>query len=101
MNVRLSAEVKEALSARRAVVALETSVVAHGLPPPHNAQAARSCEDAVRRAGAVPAAIAVIEGEVRVGLTAAQMERLADPTQNPRKLACRDLAPAIALRSTG
>jgi len=101
MNVRLSAEVKEALSARRAVAALETSVVAQGLPPPHNAQAARSCEEAVRRGGAVPAAIAVIEGEVRVGLTAAQMERLADPNQNPCKLACRDLAAAIALRSTG
>src|SRR5262249_16997316 len=101
MNLRFSAEVKEALSARRAVVALETSVIAHGLPPPHNAQAARSCEEAVRRSGAVPAAIAVIDGEVWIGLTARQIDRLVDPSEKPRKLACRDLPAAIALRSTG
>lgn len=101
MNIQLSPEVKEALSARRALVALETSVIAHGLPHPQNEEAARSCEDAVRRSGAVPAAIAVIEGKVWVGLSAQQIDRLADPIQKTRKLAYRDLAAAIALRSTG
>ncbi len=101
MNLQLSSEVKDALETRSAVVALETSVVAHGLPHPQNLQAARGCEDAVRRSGAIPAAIAVIEGEVCIGLSPRQLERLADPTRRPRKLASRDLAAAVATRCTG
>ncbi len=77
-------------------VALETSVVAQGLPPPANLIAARRCAAAVREAGAVPAAIAVIEGRIVVGATFAQLERLADPSHQARKAGVRDLAALCA-----
>ncbi|HVE81623.1 MAG TPA: pseudouridine-5'-phosphate glycosidase, partial [Myxococcales bacterium] len=83
------------------LVALETSVVAQGLPSPENLQAARACEDAVRRAGAVPASVAVIDGQVKVGLTAEELKRLAEGGPAVAKLGGRDLAPAIASLRTG
>jgi pseudouridine-5'-phosphate glycosidase len=93
---RIAPEVREALAGGRPVVALETSVVAHGLPPPHNLEAARRCADAVRRAGAVPAAVAVAGGAIAVGATEAELERLADPARRPAKASARDLAPLVA-----
>lgn len=89
-------EVAAALAAGRAVVALETSVVAHGLPPPQNLEAARRCAAAVRRAGAVPAPVGVIGGELRVGLGEADLARLGDPSRRPAKAAARDLAAVMA-----
>lgn len=93
---------REAQRARRrgALVALETSVLAQGLPFPRNVEAATRCEAAVREAGAVPAAIAIIEGRVHVGLDAAQIDQLATGT-NLLKLGSRDLAVAVAQRRTG
>jgi pseudouridylate synthase len=101
--VRLSfgEEVQRALDRRAPLVALETSVVAQGLPPPHNLQAARACEEAVRRAGAVPAALAVIDGQVKVGLSPAELERLAAGGDKVLKIGSRDLASAIAGLRTG
>ncbi len=96
--IRLSPEVAEALAARRAVVALETSVVAQGLPPPHNLEAARRQQAAVRAAGAVPAAIALLDGVVLVGAGEAELARLADPARRPAKAGTRDLAPLLAAR---
>lgn len=77
-------------------MALETSVVAQGLPPPHNLEAARRCAAAVRAAGAVPAAIAVLGGEVVVGADEGQLARLADPARRPAKAGTRDLAALLA-----
>ncbi|MFL5380480.1 MAG: pseudouridine-5'-phosphate glycosidase [Myxococcales bacterium] len=77
-------------------VALETSVVAHGLPPPHNLDAARRCAAAVREAGAVPAAVAVIGGRIVVGATEEDLARLADPRRKPAKAGARDLAALCA-----
>jgi pseudouridine-5'-phosphate glycosidase len=99
--IRIAGEVREALAARRAVVALETSVVAHGLPWPQSLDAARRCAAAVRAAGAVPAAVAVLEGEMVVGASEAELSRLADPATRPSKVAARDLAPLLASRGTG
>jgi len=90
--IRLSEEVGAALGAGRAVVALETSVVAQGLPPPENLEAARRCAAAVRAAGAVPAAVAVLGGEVRVGLGEVELTRLAAPGARAAKAGARDLA---------
>ena len=101
MQPRAHEEVRDALAEGRAVVALETSVVAQGLPSPQNLQAARACEAAVRAAGAVPATIAVLDGELVVGLTASELERLADPSAKHLKIASRDLAIAVADRRTG
>src|SRR5439155_1180001 len=80
----------------RQPVALETSVVAQGLPPPLNLEAARRCAAAVRAQGAVPAAIAVIEGRVVVGASEAELRRLADPSRKPAKAGSRDLAAICA-----
>src|SRR5438132_639967 len=96
MTLQIAEEVAIALRESRAVVALETSVVAQGLPPPANLEAARRCAAAVRAGGAVPAAVAVIEGRIVVGASEAQLERIADPSRKPAKAGSRDLAAVCA-----
>src|SRR5476649_1265418 len=91
----ISPEVKEAIAAGRAV-ALETSVVAQGLPPPANLESAKRCADAVREAGAVPAAIAILDGRVIIGATDEELARLGDPGRKPAKAGVRDLAALLA-----
>lgn len=93
---RISSEVEAALAEGRPVVALETSVVAHGLPHPSNLEAARRCGAAVRAEGAVPAAVAVIGGQVVVGASDLELERLGDPGRRPAKAGSRDLAAVCA-----
>jgi pseudouridine-5'-phosphate glycosidase len=93
---RIAEEVREALAAGRPVVALETSVVAHGLPRPDNLEAARRCAAAVRSGGAVPAAVGLVGGAVVVGADEADLARLADPALRPAKAGARDLAALIA-----
>ncbi len=93
MNVQT--EVSEALRAGRGVVALESTLIAHGLPAPENLRVAREAEAAVRAAGAVPATIAVVGGEVRVGLDGAALEAIA-LGEDVIKAGVRDLAPAVA-----
>jgi pseudouridine-5'-phosphate glycosidase len=96
----LSAEVAEALTAGRPVVALESTLLAHGLPRPENRRAADDVEAAVRAGGAVPATIAVLDGVPHVGLTAEQVDRVcADPEL--AKLGVRDLPVAVALGRSG
>lgn len=100
MKLVFSAEVQRAKKAGRALVALETSVLAQGLPFPRNLEAAARCEAAVREAGATPAAIAVIDGRIHVGLDEAQTKALAKGKGLP-KLGSRDLAVAVAQQRTG
>jgi pseudouridine-5'-phosphate glycosidase len=96
----LSPEVADALAAGRPVVALESTLLAHGLPRPENRAAADQVEDAVRAGGAVPATIAVLDGVPHVGLTPAEADRVcADPEL--AKLGVRDLPIAMALRRSG
>jgi pseudouridylate synthase len=96
-----SEEVDRAREGRRPLVVLESSVLAQGLPFPENLASARACEAAVRGAGAVPAVVAVLEGRVRCGLSAAEVEALARGQQRARKVGARDLAPAVAERANG
>ncbi|MFF8828893.1 pseudouridine-5'-phosphate glycosidase [Streptomyces sp. NPDC015131] len=99
-TVTLSAEVREAVAARRPVVALESTIIAHGLPRPRNLAVAEELEALVRAGGAVPATVAVLDGVARVGLDKDQVERVAtDP--GIRKLGHRDLAPALAAGASG
>ena len=100
MVPHLSDEVRAALDDHRPVVALETTLVTHGLPPPHNLEVAREAEAAVRQAGAVPATIAILDGRLRAGLERAELERLARPG-GAEKLSLRDLGPALARGATG
>ncbi len=96
----LSPEVADALGAGRPVVALESTLLAHGLPRPDNRAAADEVEDAVRAGGAVPATIAVLDGVPHVGLTAGEVDRVcADP--DLAKLGIRDLPVAAALGRSG
>jgi pseudouridine-5'-phosphate glycosidase len=96
--LQVSAEVTDALAKGRPVVALETSIVGQGLPAPHNLRAARESEAAIREEGAVPAAVAVLDGRIRVGLTGADLERIA---AGAIKVSSRDLGPALARLSVG
>ncbi len=96
MSLRTSAEVAEALDAERPVVALESTIVAHGLPWPQNLEVAQELEGAVRRRGAVPATIAIIDGVARVGLSAEELERVAREGRLFVKAGTTDLAVAMA-----
>jgi pseudouridine-5'-phosphate glycosidase len=95
----LSEPVRRALDAGGAVVALESTIIAHGLPRPRNLEVARDLEDAVRAAGAVPATIAVLGGEAHVGLDEDGLRRIA--TADMAKLSVRDLPLAAARGADG
>ncbi|HUF06707.1 MAG TPA: pseudouridine-5'-phosphate glycosidase [Candidatus Binatia bacterium] len=94
--LRLADEVGEALAAGRPVVALESSLVAQGLPVPHNLETALAAEAAVRESGAVPATVAVDRGRVIVGADRELLERLAEPGARVAKAGSRDLGPLLA-----
>jgi pseudouridine-5'-phosphate glycosidase len=94
--VRIADEVRRALRDGAPVVALETSVVAQGLPAPQGVESARRCAAAVRRAGAVPAPVAVVGGELVIGASDAEVARLAAPGRPVAKAGARDLAPLLA-----
>ena len=94
-------EVQAALADKAAVVALESTIISHGLPSPRNVTVAREIEQNVRDGGAVPATIAIIDGVVRVGLTSAELEILGDPKRNVTKVSTRDLGPIIATGGHG
>ena len=93
-------EVAEALAAGRPVVALESTIVSHGLPRPDNLRIAREIEQAVRRGGAVPATIAVVEGRARIGLDDDALTRVAT-RDDVVKVSTRDLAVLVARGGTG
>ncbi|KZW02673.1 hypothetical protein EXIGLDRAFT_738251 [Exidia glandulosa HHB12029] len=101
-------EVQDALALGRPIVALESALVTDGMPPPTNLAVGRACERIVREGGAVPATIALIDGRVKVGLSDAELERIADWSVEGSsggtgrgKVSRRDFAPAIALGRTG
>lgn len=97
--VHVAPEVEEALRRGRPVVALESTLIAHGLPYPDNLEVAREVEQAVRREGAVPATVGVVAGLPTVGLDAAELERVG--RSDVPKLGVRDLPVAAALGSDG
>ncbi|WP_440557160.1 pseudouridine-5'-phosphate glycosidase [Streptomyces sp. SCPE 10] len=100
MVLVVSEEVREALGSGRPVVALESTIIAHGLPRPRNLRVARELEEAVRGEGAVPATVAVLDGRPLIGLDKAQLERVANE-DGIRKLGHRDLPLAVAARASG
>lgn len=92
----VSEEVATAIREGRGVVALETTIVVHGLPAPANLEVALQCDQAVRSGGSIPATIGVLNGKVIVGLSMKELEQLAEPSRNASKLSTRDIAIAIA-----
>ncbi|MBX7055777.1 MAG: pseudouridine-5'-phosphate glycosidase [Pyrinomonadaceae bacterium] len=97
MKINYDPEVEQALADGKPVVALESTVIAHGLPYPQNIETAKALESAVREGGAVPATIAVFDGEFCVGIDTARIEQLAT-RQDIRKISTRDLPIAVAGR---
>jgi pseudouridylate synthase len=98
--VHIHPEVSDALAAGRPVVALESTIISHGLPRPDNLRVAREIEEAVRSGGAVPATIAIIGGEPHVGLDEAAMRRIAE-SNAVVKVGVRDIAVLAARAGDG
>lgn len=97
-----SPDVAEALAAGRPVVALESTIITHGMPWPRNLEMARAVEDAIRENGAVPATIAVMGGQIHIGLTDQTLTALAQtPPAEAMKLSRADLAVCVAQGRTG
>ncbi|KAG1864257.1 Indigoidine synthase A like protein-domain-containing protein [Suillus subalutaceus] len=94
---------EDALATGKPVVALESTIITHGMPYPTSLQMAQSVERIVRSTGSIPATIAVIGGRIKIGLHPAELERLADQRSTPTavKLSRRDIAAAIALKKDG
>ncbi|HTS26976.1 MAG TPA: pseudouridine-5'-phosphate glycosidase [Bryobacteraceae bacterium] len=99
-EVRIAPEVQDVLAAGGPVVALESTIVAHGMPYPENVATARSLEDEIRGRGATPATIAVIDGTIRVGLSGPELDWLGT-APDVLKLSRNDLAYAITARKHG
>jgi len=100
MHFSTSPEVREALDQNRAIVALESTIITHGMPYPQNLETARQVEQDVRDAGATPATIAVLNGTLHIGLTDEDLTALAR-SENVAKLSRADMAVCIATGGTG
>ena len=101
--VDIHPEVQDALVHGKPVVALETTIVTHGMPQPTNLETARAVESIVREQGAIPATMGIIRGRIKIGLHANELEHLADIKNNTGvvKVSRRDLGPALALQRDG
>jgi len=97
---RVSSDIAAAVAAGRPVVALETTLVTHGLPQPDGVRVAAALEDAVRSHGAIPATIGILDGTVRVGITRTELERLAS-APNPVKVNLGNFAAEVAAGGCG
>lgn len=94
--VKYSAEVAQAIAAGKPIVALESTIISHGLPRPSNLDVAKECERIIRQRGAVPATIAVLDGVIHIGLEANELEAIAN-RDDIYKASSRDLAIIVAL----
>ncbi|CAN7097714.1 unnamed protein product, partial [Brassica rapa subsp. narinosa] len=99
--VKISPQVSEAISNGRAVVALESTIISHGMPYPQNLQTAKEVESIVRENGAVPATIAILNGVPCIGLNEEELERLASLGKSVQKTAGRDIPHVVATRANG
>lgn len=103
LPVEIHPEVEEALRNKRPVVALESTIITHGMPHPVNLQTAQSVESLVRKSGSIPATIGIINGKVKIGLHKTELERLADIDREEKavKVSRRDIGACIALGRDG
>jgi pseudouridylate synthase len=99
--LEISPEVAEALDQKRPVVAMESTIIAHGMPYPENVETAIRCESIAREQGAVPATIAIIGGKFKVGLTPGEIEMLGQEGQKIPKTSRRDIAFILASKDHG
>lgn len=99
--LKISPEVKEALENNKPVVALESTIISHGMPYPKNAETALKCEEIIREGGAVPATIAIIKGVLCVGLSHEEIEYVAKEGKNVIKVSRRDIPVVVANKLDG
>lgn len=99
--IELSKEVVEAISKNQPIVALESTIISHGMPYPKNVETARRCEEIVRENGSVPATIAVLGGKLKVGLSSSELEYLGKKGQEIVKTSRRDIAYNVANKIDG
>lgn len=100
MYLDIKEEVKNALEQNFPVVALESTIISHGMPYPQNVEMAKRCEEIIRENGAIPATIAIINGRIKVGLTDEDLNLLAT-SKNVAKVSRRDLAKVISTKQIG
>lgn len=100
INFSISQEINQALNQSLPIVALESTVITHGLPRPQNLSLAQDMEHTVREQGAIPATIGVVKGKTRIGLSTSELEDLANAT-NPRKVSQRDFSIAAVKAEYG
>ena len=98
--IKNSTDIREGLNTNKPIVALESTVLTHGLPRPQNLQLARDMERTVREAGAIPATIGFLDGKLHIGLSDAELERLSSE-KNVYKVGPRDFATVIARKACG
>lgn len=94
--LQISPEVQDALKSKKPIVALESTIISHGMPFPQNAQTAIEVEETIRKHGAVPATIAIIGGVMKVGLNKEEIELLGREGHNVTKVSRRDLPFVVA-----
>ncbi len=99
--VKISQEVKEAIKEKKPVVALESTIISHGMPYPKNVETALEVEKVVRENGAIPATIAIINGEIKIGLTKEEIEIIGKAGLSVTKTSRRDLAYVVANKLNG
>ena len=99
--IKLTAELKSVIAQNKPVVALESTIIAHGMPFPQNLKMAQEVEHIIRDHGAIPATIAVIDGELRAGLSTAELEHFAKTGPSIIKVSTRDLPFVVARKITG
>ena len=98
--IELSKEVQEGMDAGKAIVALESTIISHGMPYPQNVQTAREVEQIIREHGAVPATIAIIDGKIKIGLSDEELEMFGN-AENVAKASRRDIPYLIATKKIG
>lgn len=101
MLIEKSAEVANALTENKAIVALESTIISHGMPYPQNVQTALEVEQIVRDCGAVPATIAIIGGKIKVGLSKDEIDYIGKKGKEVKKVSRRDIAPLCVLGQDG
>ena len=99
--IKLTDEIKSAIASGKPVVALESTIIAHGMPFPQNLEMAREVEQIVRDNGAIPATIAVVDGELRAGLSSSELDHFAKTGPSIIKVSTRDLPYVVANKITG
>ncbi|CAD2073820.1 Pseudouridine-5'-phosphate glycosidase [Jeotgalicoccus aerolatus] len=98
--IELHPDVKAALDSNKPVIALESTIISHGMPYPQNIEMAKKVEDIVREGGATPATIAIMDGKIKVGLDEASLEKLGN-SEGVAKVSRRDLAEIVATKRIG